>query len=110
MTRKEQETNKIKGFAPKWTRRLYTVLRKTNLRKNPYAHKYDLGLQDTYYRWEIQKVHGGRVDKNVPNDYVRYKEVIIGGYEPDEDFALGDEEWDREDFSILGPREATIKI
>jgi len=97
MTRKEQETNKIKGFAPKWTRRLYTVLRKTKLRKNPYAHKYDLGLPDTYYRWEIQKVHGGRVDKNVPNDYVRYKEVIIGGYEPDDDFALGDEEWDRED-------------
>ena len=97
MTRKEQETNKIKGFAPKWTRRLYTVLRKTKLRKNPYAYKYDLGLQDSYYRWEIQKVHGGRVDKNVPNQYVRYKEKIIGGYEPDEEFEFGDEEWDRED-------------
>ena len=98
MTRKEQETNKIKGFAPKWTRRLYTVLRKTKLRKNPYAYKYDLGLQDTYYRWEIQKVHGGRVDDVVPNNYVRYKEVAIGGFDPDEEFGFGsDEEWDRAD-------------
>ena len=50
MTRKEQETNKIKGFAPKWTKRLYTVLRKTKLRKNPYAFKYHIGLPDSYYR------------------------------------------------------------
>ena len=34
MTRKEQEQNKIKGFAPKWSKRLYTILRKTRLRKN----------------------------------------------------------------------------
>ena len=50
MTRKEQEQGKIKGLAPKWTKRIYTVLRKTALRKNEFAYRYDIGLPDTYYR------------------------------------------------------------
>jgi hypothetical protein len=87
MTRKEQEQNKIKGFAPKWSKRLYTVLRKTKLRKNAFVFRYDVGLPDTYYRHELQKITGGRVDKVVPNQYVRYKEVVIGGYNPIEDEA-----------------------
>ena len=87
MTRKEQEQNKIKGFAPKWSKRLYTVLRKTKLRKNAFVFRYDIGLPDTYYRHELQKIQGGRVDKQVPNQYVRYKEVVIGGYNPEEDDA-----------------------
>ena len=86
MTRKEQEVNKIKGFAPKWTKRVYQVLRKTKLRKNEYAFRYDIGLPDTYYRHELQKIRGGNVDTAVPNRYVRYKEVIIGGYDPKNDF------------------------
>ena len=85
MTRKEQEQNKIKGFAPKWSKRLYTVLRKSKLRKNAFVFRYDIGLPDTFYRHELQKIQGGRVDKEVPNQYVRYKEVIIGGYKPDSD-------------------------
>ena len=85
MTRKEQETNAIKGFAPKWSKRLYTVLRKTKLRKNEYVYRYDIGLPDTYYRHELQKIRGGRVDTTVPNQYVRYKEVVIGGYKPEDD-------------------------
>ena len=93
MTRKEQEQNKIKGFAPKWSKRLYTVLRKTKLRKNEFVFRYDIGLPDTYYRHELQKIHGGKVDTQVPRNYVRYKEVVIGGYEPDEDFEL-EGEWD----------------
>ena len=76
MTRKEQETNKVKGFAPKWTKRLYTVLRKTRLRKNKFHFRYDIGLPDTYYRHELQKVR--EVDKEVPNDYVRYKAQLGG--------------------------------
>ena len=85
MTRKEQETNAVKGFAPKWSKRLYTVLRKTKLRKNEYVYRYDIGLPDTYYRHELQRIRRGEVDSVVPNQYVRYKEVVIGGYKPDED-------------------------
>ena len=85
MTRKEQETNAIKGFAPKWSKRLYQVLRKTKLRKNEFVYRYDIGLPDTYYRHELQKIRGGRVDSAVPNQYVRYKEVVIGGYRPEDD-------------------------
>ena len=92
MTRKEQETNKLKGFQAKWSKRLYTVLRKTKLRKNQFVFRYDIGLPDTYYRHELQKIRGGQVDAGVPNKYVRYKEVTIGGYEPEEDM-FGDEEW-----------------
>ncbi len=92
MTRKEQETGKIKGFAPKWSTRLYTVLRKSKLRKNPFVFRYDIGLPDTYYRHELQKIHGSRVDEHVPNQYVRYKEVVYGGYDP-----ADDREWDHED-------------
>ena len=95
MTRKEQEQNKIKGFAPKWSKRLYTVLRKTKLRKNEFVFRYDIGLPDTYYRHELQQVRAGKVDKVVPNTYVRYKEVIIGGYEPADDM-YGDEEWEHD--------------
>ena len=95
MTRKEQEQNKIKGFAPKWSKRLYTVLRKTRLRKNEYVFRYDIGLPDTYYRHELQKIRGGNVDSGVPNQYVRYKEVVIGGYEPEDDM-FGDEEWEHD--------------
>jgi hypothetical protein len=95
MTRKEQEQNKIKGFAPKWSKRMYTVLRKTRLRKNEFVFRYDIGLPDTYYRHELQKIRGGNVDTGVPNQYVRYKEVTIGGYEPEDDM-FGDQEWEHE--------------
>ena len=88
MTRKEQEENKVKGFAPKWSEQLYTVLRKTALRKNEFNFRYDIGLPDTFYRHELLKIHGGHVDNQVPNDYVRYKEVVYGGYDP-----ADDEEW-----------------
>ena len=74
---------------------LYTVLRKTKLRKNEFVFRYDVGLPDTYYRHELQKVRGGRVDTHVPRDYVRYKEVVIGGYDP-ADEGFGDDEWEHE--------------
>ena len=89
MSRKEQETNAKKGFAPKWSEQLYTVLRKTKLRMNPYHYRYDIGLPDTFYRHELQKIIG--LDEEVPN-LVRYKEVAIGGYDP-----ADDAEWDHDD-------------
>ena len=58
MTRKEQEENKVKGFAPKWSEELYTVLRKTALRKNEFNFRYDVGLPDTFYRHELLKYTG----------------------------------------------------
>ena len=69
---------------------MYTVLRKTRMRKNQFHFRYHLGLPDSYYRHELQKVR--EVDKDVPNDYVRYKEVVIGGYDPKDD-----EEWEHSD-------------
>ena len=92
MTRKEQETNAMKGFAAKWTKRIYTVYKKTKLRKNPFMFRYDIGLADTYYRHELLKVRGALVDQDVPN-LVRYKEVSVGDqYDPEED----GEEWEHE--------------
>ena len=82
MTRKEQETNAVKGFQPKWSEQLYTVLRKSKLRMNPYNYRYDIGLPDTYYRHELQKITD--LDEDVPH-LVRYKEVAIGGYDPSDD-------------------------
>ena len=92
MTRKEQETNAVKGFAPKWSEELYTVLRKTALRKNEFNFRYDIGLPDTFYRHELLKIPGGRVDNQVPDQYVRYREVVYGGYDPGDD-----EEWTHSD-------------
>ena len=34
----------------------------------------------------------GDVDREVPQNYVRYKEVVYGGYDPRDD-----EEWEHED-------------
>ena len=92
MTRKEQETNAVKGFAPKWSEELYTVLRKNALRKNEFNFRYDIGLPDTFYRHELLKILGGRVDNEVPDQYVRYREVVYGGYDPNDD-----DEWTHDD-------------
>ena len=89
MTRKEQETNKMKGFTAKWSKQIYTVFKKTKLRKNAFMFRYHIGLPDSYYRHELLKIHGGIVDTEVPQNLVRYKEVSIGSeYNPE------DEEWD----------------
>ena len=89
MTRKEQEQNKMKGFSAKWSKEIYTVFKKTKLRKNAFMFRYHIGLPDSYYRHELLKIRGGVVDTVVPQNLVRYKEVSIGSeYKP------GDEEWD----------------
>ena len=51
MTRKEQAVpGKVKGFAPKWSVRMFTVLRRAGLRRNPGVFRYDVGLDMTFYR------------------------------------------------------------
>ena len=54
MTIKEQNQNKIKGFAPKWSRDVYTVSKKRALQGNPDNFKYYVsGLTDGFYRHEL---------------------------------------------------------
>ena len=52
MTRKDQEKFH-KQFAPKWSKKKYTVLKRTGLRRNPGVFKYSIGLTQTYYRHEL---------------------------------------------------------
>ena len=52
MTRKEQDKFH-KQFAPKWSKKTYTVLRRTTLRRNPGVYKYSIGEPQTYYRHEL---------------------------------------------------------
>ena len=77
MTRKEQETNKLKGFSAKWTREIFRVVRKTKLRHNPFRYQYRItGRNTSFYRHELLKVTG-LVDSVVPR-LVRDKEVAVG--------------------------------
>ena len=64
MTRKEQDKFH-KQFAPKWSKKRYTVLRRTGLRRNPGVFKYSVGKSQTYYRHELLKIPK-RTDSVVP--------------------------------------------
>ena len=64
MTRKEQEKTH-KQFAPKWSKKKFTVLRRTGLRRNPGVYKYSVGAEQTYYRHELLKIPRV-VDKSIP--------------------------------------------
>ena len=52
MTRKEQDKFH-KQFAPKWSKKTFTVLRRTTLRRNPGVYKYSIGQPQTFYRHEL---------------------------------------------------------
>ena len=57
MTRKEQVTGSLKGFAPKWSRDVYTVRKKVALQGNPSNFRYFLhGVDESYYRHELLKI------------------------------------------------------
>ena len=53
MTRKEQLDTSQKGFRPKWSRKIYSVLRKARLQLNPSNFRYYVGPQQSYYRHEL---------------------------------------------------------
>ena len=53
MTRKEQLDTSKKGFRPKWSRKVYTVLKKTALQLNPNNFRYFVGSNQSYYRHEL---------------------------------------------------------
>jgi hypothetical protein len=84
MTRKEQLAPKSyqKGFAPKWTKEAYTVLKRTALRMNPGVFKYSIGLHTSYYRWELLKIPKW-LDSEVPDGFVRHESHLFGDYDPE---------------------------
>ena len=53
MTRKEQLDTSKKGFRPKWSRKVYTVLKKRALQLNPNNYRYFVGSNQSYYRHEL---------------------------------------------------------
>ena len=58
MTLKEQRTNKLKGFQAKWSKRVYSVLFITSLRRNTSIKRYTISEPKgrTYYRHELLKI------------------------------------------------------
>jgi hypothetical protein len=92
MTRKEQLAPKSyqKGFAPKWTRETYTVLKKVALRMNPNNFMYHIGLHQSYYRWELLRIPKV-LDKSVPDRFLGTTSHLYGDYDPESDYDPADE-------------------
>ena len=96
MTFKEQVQNKTKGFAPKWSRDIYTVKKKTALQGNPNNFRYFLyGEKESYFRHELlwiprnvdQEVVGrhveGRREKLIVEQAEGIPDSDSDGFEPD---------------------------
>ncbi len=90
MTFKEQVQNKVKGFAPKWSRDIYKVRKKTALQGNPNNFRYFLkGWTQSYFRHELlwipREVDRGVVGKHMKGES---KEIVeqAEGIESGSDF------------------------
>lgn len=97
MTRKEQKGGlgaKYKGFAPKWSKETFTVLKRTHLRKNKDAFRYFVGVHQSYFRHELLVVPR-KTDRTVPTQYVRHNQKIIQTDDYEEAYEAG--EWDSDD-------------
>ena len=90
MTRKEQVQNKLKGFAPKWSKTIYTLIKKRAIPKNKTVFRYWVGAGQFYYRHELLKIPKS-LDKNVITDYVSHKENVLAPEEEqwEDDFQEG---------------------
>ena len=87
MTFKEQVQNKTKGFAPKWSRDIFTVRKKVALQGNPMNHRYFLGGEpESYFRHELLWVPRN-TDTTIVEGYIVHTEKLIA-----ED-PLSDEDW-----------------
>jgi len=66
MTLKDQRKNTLKGFQAKWSKRVYSVLFSTSLRRNTQIKRYTISEPKgrTYYRHELLKIDEF-VDKEV---------------------------------------------
>ena len=77
MTRKQQAVpGSVKGFAPKWSERAFTVPRRVGLSRNPGVFRYDVGLDMTFYRHELLKIPR-TVDRSVPTGTVAGRGIRI---------------------------------
>ena len=87
MTFKEQVQNKTKGFAPKWSRDIFTVRKKTALQGNPENFRYFLeGEKESYFRHELLWVPRN-TDTTIVDGYIVHEEKLIA-----ED-PFSDQEW-----------------
>ena len=87
MTFKEQVQNKTKGFAPKWSRDIFTVRKKVALQGNPENHRYFLGGEpESYFRHELLWVPRN-TDTTIVEGYIVHQEKLIA-----ED-PLSEDEW-----------------
>ena len=75
---------RFKGFAPKWSKRHYVILRRTAMRRNPGVYTYNLDLEQEYYRHELLHIPK-KVDKEVPQGYIGYQQHVIDDQDYEED-------------------------
>ena len=84
MTRKEQLDTSQKGFRAKWSKKVYTVLKRTKLQLNPNNFRYFVGKHQSYYRHELLWVPK-ETDTSVI-DLVGSKSSLIAEAWSDEDY------------------------
>ena len=75
---------RFKGFAPKWSKRTHTILKRTALRRNPGVFTYHVGLGQEYYRHELLRIPK-KVDRGVPQGYVHHEQQVVVPEEEDWD-------------------------
>ena len=96
MDRKSQVKGTLKGFQPKWSTSVHSVLRIVALRKNPNVHRFHIGSHQSYFRHELLWIPK-TVDRTVPRKLKKkvasapIKHVV----NPDEDWSA--EEYDSDD-------------
>ena len=108
MTFKEQVQNKIKGFAPKWSRDIYVVNRKTALQGNPNNFRYFLYQEpESYYRhellWVPREVDRDVVKKHVKDRWKKQKMIVEEAVEVGSDSDGYDPEYPSDDSRYEGP-------
>ena len=82
---------RFKGFAPKWSKRTYTVMRRRALNRNPGVFLYNVGLDQEYYRHELLKIPRV-VDRDVPQGLIANTQRVVAPQE-----AEWEEEWREEE-------------
>ena len=84
MTRKEQIQNKTKGFAPKWSKSVYTIKKKLPIAKNKTQFRYYLHETSAwYYRHELLRIPDV-LDKKVVRGLINHREKVVA---PDENWS-----------------------
>ena len=66
LNRKEQFQGKFKQFAPKWSKKIHRLLKKSRIKQNYGYFRYYVSNKVSYYRWELLKIPS-ETDTIVPN-------------------------------------------